>query len=84
MGDDSIDMVISHIDMGYLVTLLTLLHCSVKPEPILVTKTTKITQRICQKVLTSSRTVDECKPLHAGCHGADGHSAVHLLRHGGR
>ena len=32
MGDDNIDTVISHFDMGYLVTLLTLVHSSAQLE----------------------------------------------------
>jgi len=33
MGDDSIDMVISHIDMGYLVTLLPTIASSYDSSP---------------------------------------------------
>jgi len=34
MGDDSIDTVISHIDMGHLLNVLVLLHFSALPEPL--------------------------------------------------
>jgi len=45
---------------------LTLVHFSAQPEPFLSLKYTETTQRVPQKVLTSSRKVDEFKPLVLG------------------
>ena len=42
---------------------LTLVHTSARPQPFLFLKLTVSTQVIPQKTLTSSRKVDECKPL---------------------
>ena len=44
----------------------TRVHFSAQPEPFLSRKYTETTQRVPQKVLTSSRKVDECKPLSTG------------------
>jgi len=42
---------------------LTLVHFTAQPEPLWSLKLTTITNRIPQRVLTSGRKGDECRPL---------------------
>jgi hypothetical protein len=51
-------------------------HFSAQPEPFSSLNLTEFTQRVPHKVLTSSREVDECKPLAGGAFDA-------MFRHGG-
>ena len=44
----------------------TLVHFSAQPELLLSPKSTETPQRVRERVLTSSRKVDECKPLISG------------------
>jgi len=48
--------------------VLPLVHFSAQTEPSLTLKSSETTQRITQKVLTTSRKLDECEPL---MHGAN-------------
>jgi hypothetical protein len=45
---------------------LSLVHFSAQPESFQSLNSIETTQVVCQKVLTSSRKVDECKPLDGG------------------
>jgi hypothetical protein len=47
--------------------LFSLSQFSAQPEPFLTLKSTETTRRVLQKVLKSSRIVDECKTLGIGC-----------------
>jgi hypothetical protein len=48
---------------------LTPLNFSAQPEPFMLLKHTKTTQRVPQKVITLSRKVDKCTPLARGTSG---------------